>query len=280
MEPIRSGPAGDSHGTEESAGTPTPTMGDTLTDLPVSEVKVSATCEAAVTLGQACWALMFVVMYVAAAVGGLLALGITGAIGPALDVLLPAALTAMTAAVYLALYVHLFRRNKLTLADVGFRRPTRRMFHLLWQGPATIVAGFCLQLTFLGILGLMDVDTSAAGAGNGGLADIGHLPALSMAITAFAIAVLTPLWEEVLFRGAFLDGLSRRFRPAAAIALSAAVFAAIHLVPLNFVYLFAVGIALALLRRFHQNLWAPVIVHAVNNAFVVLLLISLAQSGS
>lgn len=108
-------------------------MGDTVTDLPVSEVKVPATCKAAVTLGQACWSLMFVAMYVAAAVGGLLTLGITGAIGPTLDVLLPAPLTAMTAAVYLALYVHLFRRNKLTLADVGFRRPTRRMFHLLWQ---------------------------------------------------------------------------------------------------------------------------------------------------
>jgi hypothetical protein len=56
---------------------------------------------------------------------------------------------------------------------------------------------------------------------------------------------------------AFLSGLSRRFRPLVAVMLSAALFVACHLVLLTFAYFFALGIALALVRRFHQNLWAP-----------------------
>lgn len=246
---------------------------------PVSEVKISEDRKATVTLGQAGWALMFVALYIAVAVGVILALGLTGVIVFTLELLLPAALTGVTTAVFLALYIHLFRRNHLTPADLGFRRPTRRLFHLFWQTPVILIACAGLQLLFLGFLSTLGVDTSTAGSNSGALADIGRVPVLSAVITVLVIAVLTPLWEEVLFRGAFLDGLSRRFRPAIAIALSAALFAAIHMFPLNFVYLFTVGIALALLRRFHQNLWAPVIVHAFNNGLVTLIAISVVQSG-
>jgi hypothetical protein len=60
------------------------------------------------------------------------------------------------------------------------------------------------------------------------------------------------------FRGAFLTGFARRFKPFAAVVLSAALFASIHLVLLTVAYLFALGIALALICRFpQQNLWAP-----------------------
>jgi membrane protease YdiL (CAAX protease family) len=62
----------------------------------------------------------------------------------------------------------------------------------------------------------------------------------------------------------FLTGFARRFKPFAAVVLSAALFASIHLVLLTFAYLFALGIALALISRFHQNLWAPVLLHARN----------------
>jgi len=48
------------------------------------------------------------------------------------------------------------------------------------------------------------------------------------------------------------------------------------LVLLTFAYLFALGIALALVRRFHQNLWAPVLLHAVNNALAVLIVLAAA----
>ena len=238
--------------------------------LSASETLPQARPAKAVTLGQAAWALMFVALYVLAASGALLALGLSGVVQFTLESLLPAALGSITAAAMLAVYVHLIRRNSLTAADLGFRRPGLRMLHLLWQIPVTIVACLLAQGLFLGLLSLISVDTSTAQSTNGPLDDVrGLSPALTAAVV-LVVAVLTPLWEEVLFRGAVLDALSRRVRPYAAVILSAALFAAVHLVLVGFAYLFLLGIALALLRRFHRNIWAPLLLHAVNNGLVTL----------
>lgn len=231
-----------------------------------------------VTLLQAAWALMFVVIYVAVTFGALIVLGLTDVIERTPESFLPLFFVGVTAATYLALYFHLFRRNKLTPADLGFRRPTARMFHLLWQIPVTIIACACLQGLSLALFALLGADTESAGSASA--MEIGGLPLPLAAIAVIVMTVFTPVWEEMLFRGAFLDGLSRRFRPAPAIIISAAIFAVIHILPLGFVYLFALGIALAILRRFHQNLWAPVLLHAVNNAVVVLVALIAIQSQS
>ncbi|WP_258064506.1 CPBP family intramembrane glutamic endopeptidase [Arthrobacter sp. ZGTC131] len=227
-----------------------------------------------VTLGQAAWALMFVAIYIALVVGVILALGLPGIIDFTLESLLLVLLTTITAAAILALYVHLYRRNNLTPADLGFRRFTPRLFHLLWQIPAAIIVCAIMQGLSLALTG---IDATTAEAADDPLADLAGLPASLAVIAVLVIAVLTPVWEEVLFRGAFLDGLSRRLRPSVAIILSAALFAAVHIVPLSFPYLFTFGIALALLRRFHQNLWAPILLHATNNALVVLLALLIAR---
>ena len=227
-----------------------------------------------VTLGQAAWALMFVALYVLAAAGALAALGLSGAVRFTLESLLPAALGSITAAAMLAVHVHLLRRNSLSATDLGFRRPGPRMLHLLWQIPAAVMACLLAQGLFIGLLSLLGIDTSAAASTNDPLDDIGGLSPLLTALVVLVIAVLTPLWEEVLFRGAVLDGLSRRVRPFTAIILSAALFAAVHLVLVGFAYLFMLGVTLAWLRRFHRNLWAPVLLHAANNALVTLVVLS------
>lgn len=253
---------------------PAPTIGDSLSAMPASEMHAPTRRTVPVTLGQAAWALMFVAIYIALVVGVILALGLPGIIDFTLESLLLALLTTITAAAFLALYLHLFRRNNLTPADLGFRRFTPRLFHLLWQIPATIIVcaimqGLCLALT--------GIDATTGEAADDPLSDLAGLPASLAVIAVLVIAVLTPVWEEVLFRGAFLDGLSERLRPTVAIILSAALFAAVHIVPLSFPYLFTLGIALALLRRFHQNLWAPILLHATNNALVVLLALIIAR---
>lgn len=227
-----------------------------------------------VRLGQAAWALMFVALYVAIVAGVILAVGLSGIVEFAIGTLLPVFLVTVTTGVMLALYIHLFRRNRLTPADLGFRRPTARLFHLVWQIPVVIIVCAALQGIFLIVLTSLGVDTESAGATDDPLADMVTLSAPLVVVCLLVIAVLTPIWEEILFRGAFLDGLSARFRAPVAIVLSAVLFAAVHLVPLTFVYLFTLGIALALLRRFHQTLWAPILLHAANNGLVTLTILA------
>lgn len=229
-----------------------------------------------VTLKQAAWALMFVALYLAVLTGGILAVGLSGLIEFTPESVILLILCGATAAAMLALYVHLIRRNGLSLAGLGFRQFRPRMLHLLWQIPSAIVISACLQGLFLAALTNLGIDSTSVGSSNDTLARITDLPVPFIALGFLVIAVLTPLWEEVLFRGAFLSGLSRRFRPFAAVVLSAALFAACHLVLLTFAYLFALGIALALVRRFHQNLWAPVLLHAANNALVLIVVLTAA----
>lgn len=228
---------------------------------------------ARVTLGQTGRALMFVAVYVAAAAGALVAIGLTGVVAFSLNTLLLTALVSVTAAAMLALYFHLFRRNKLTLADLGFHRPRPRMLHLLWQAPAAIIVCACAQGLFLWLLATL-LPTTAGVTSDDSLAEITALPAPQALTAILVVGVLTPLWEEILFRGALLDGLSGRFGPGIAVVLSAVLFAAVHLVLPGFAYLFTLGVALALLRRFHDNLWAPVILHAANNALAVLVVLA------
>ncbi len=223
-----------------------------------------------VTLKQAFRALMFVGLYLAVVAGGLLAVGLLRLVDFTAASLILAVLVGATAAAMLALYFHLIRKYALSFRDLGFRRLSPRMFHLLWQVPVAIIASACVQGLALAAFGMFGMDTSQAGASNSPLAEVTGLPAPYILSAILLAAVLTPLWEEVLFRGALLNGFLLRFGPFVAIMLSAAVFASAHLAVLTFPYLFCLGIALALLRRFHQNLWASVVLHAVNNGIVAL----------
>lgn len=227
-----------------------------------------------VTFKQAAWALMFVALYIAVLAGGVLAVGLSGLVYFTPESVILLLLCGTTAAAMLALYIHLIRRNGLVLGGLGFRRFRPRMLHLLWQIPSAIVICACLQGLFLAALTHLGIDSTSAGSSNDTLAKIADLPTSFVVLGFLIVAVLTPLWEEVLFRGAFLSGLSGRCSPFVAVVLSAALFAACHLVPLTFAYLFALGIALALVRQFHRNLWAPVLLHAVNNALVVLIVLA------
>lgn len=244
-----------------------------LSDGSTNQLAEALTSPTGITLKQAAWALMFVVLYIAVLAGAVLAVGLSGLVDFTAEAVILLILCGATASAGLALYIHLIRKNGLGFRSLGFRSFRPRMLHLLWQIPSAILASACLQGLFLGALTLLGIDSTSGSSSNETLARIAALPAPFVVLLFLVVAVLTPLWEEVLFRGACLSGLSQHFKPFVAVVLSAALFTALHFVPLTFAYLFGLGIALGLLRRFHQNLWAPVLLHAVNNGLVVLIVL-------
>ena len=164
------------------------------------------------------------------------------------------------------------RANRLTPAQLGFVALRWRLLHLLWQIPVLMTVGAGLQAL---VLTTFTNSTPEDAARSSDLfRDLPLLPAGIVVLVFVVGAVATPLWEEVLFRGALLPGLARRFSPLVAVLLSAAAFAAMHVAPLVLTYVFVLGLGLGWLRWFHGSLWAPVIAHAVNNAlsFTVVLL--------
>ncbi len=87
------------------------------------------------------------------------------------------------------------------------------------------------------------------------------------------VVVAAPVSEEVLFRGLFYSALKGRFGVIAAMVISAAVFAAMHLDPYAAIAYFFGGICLAYIYEKHHNLWYNIVAHATWNLIAVTLLL-------
>ncbi len=96
------------------------------------------------------------------------------------------------------------------------------------------------------------------------------LPGPSFALSFFALAVWTPLVEEVFFRGFIFRPLLSRFGLPAALIGSAAVFSLFHALPGVLLPIFVTGMLLAYLYHRTGSLWPPITAHAAQNALVVL----------
>jgi membrane protease YdiL (CAAX protease family) len=89
-------------------------------------------------------------------------------------------------------------------------------------------------------------------------------------IALFSIAVLTPLLEEWLFRGAILELLLAVFSRHTAIVVTALLFAFVHLSPPTIVHHGLVGYVCGRVRLGTGSLWPAVACHSAYNAVVVL----------
>lgn len=97
-----------------------------------------------------------------------------------------------------------------------------------------------------------------------------------LALFAVLVAVLTPIFEEIVFRGMLLGRLVKRFNKHWSAVISGAAFAAVHLADPNAVLvvpgLFMVGVALAYAAYRSRNLSIPIFIHIGVNGLAVLLL--------
>ena len=83
-----------------------------------------------------------------------------------------------------------------------------------------------------------------------------------------AVAVFPAIWEEVIFRGLILQGLMK-YGAVVAVIVSSLLFSLIHLSPAQTVYQFIAGIIWALVYLRTKNLTYPIILHFINNFFIV-----------
>ncbi len=91
-------------------------------------------------------------------------------------------------------------------------------------------------------------------------------------INLLLVAFLAALVEEVFFRGALQQLLSKWFNNGhVAVWISAFIFSAIHLQFFGFVPRFIMGAILGYLFFYTNNLWVPILYHFANNAIVVII---------
>jgi len=178
-----------------------------------------------------------------------------------------------------ALWLLLHARYHVSFRVLGFGGP-HRCYYAAWS---FMVVGACLSLvalvatffvwiarpgaSLLGLPGPPDSASPLRGYLHQSSADL----TLSLVIVAY-VAVLGPLFEEIIFRGLFLGPVVRRFGvPIAAIA-SAALWSLGHSwTPAKMIVTFCVGLAFAQIYVRTGSLLPSLVLHVSGNGFGVIL---------
>jgi uncharacterized protein len=88
---------------------------------------------------------------------------------------------------------------------------------------------------------------------------------LSLVLATVLFGFLTPLGEELLFRGVITTVLLRHSRPAIAVVGSTSIFAIAHGINIVFPAAVVAGLATAEIYRRSGSVWTAVVVHVVFN---------------
>jgi len=101
----------------------------------------------------------------------------------------------------------------------------------------------------------------------------------TVALIALVAVVLAPVAEELLFRGFLQPAAERWFGTGPAILLSAVFFAVAHPQFSVMAPMFILGLTLAWLFARTRSLVAPIVLHAANNAQVILFYLAIRYPG-
>jgi membrane protease YdiL (CAAX protease family) len=101
-------------------------------------------------------------------------------------------------------------------------------------------------------------------------------PALE-ALVIITGTVLTPLVEELLFRGVLYQALRRTLPVSTATLISAIIFALMHLNVVMFVPLLVMGVILALVYEWSGSIVPTMLLHACNNGIMLLIILGSYQ---
>jgi membrane protease YdiL (CAAX protease family) len=99
-------------------------------------------------------------------------------------------------------------------------------------------------------------------------------------IGILSLAVIGPMFEELLFRGAVLGELLKRYRPATAIFLSALLFGIIHMNPVQMAGGILIGAVLGWVYWKTRSLIPCMLIHILNNSLSVFLSVRFPEATS
>ena len=145
--------------------------------------------------------------------------------------------------------------------DFGFRFEARDAIGLFYGVMLQLAVVVAVQIPIAWLLHLenppeQDVATIAGEASS----------PLTKILVFVVLVMVAPLTEELLFRGVLLSRVRRDFRPHAAVAISAAVFAGIHLIDPNAAFavpgLFVIGLVLGYQALYTGRIGLSVATHA------------------
>lgn len=172
----------------------------------------------------------------------------------------------------LAILILLKARSRLgvSYSELGLSKPSWRLFHVLWQIPLILALSITVQIVVVNLL-----NNSTEPRSNSVKELFALSPSAALIVLAFlSVGILTPVWEELFFRGFLWSWLSSKFWVGLAILFNGAAFALVHGMIVLIPYYLVLGMGLAWLRHFHRNIWGSLALHAALNTVLCLLALS------
>ncbi len=93
-----------------------------------------------------------------------------------------------------------------------------------------------------------------------------------------AVVIVAPLFEEIMFRGIVYDSLQKRMNMYVAAVIAGLLFGLYHMNIFQGTFASLIGIVMGLSLIWTKSIWAPMIIHFVNNLVSVLLSFSIFGS--
>ncbi len=153
------------------------------------------------------------------------------------------------------------------LSMVGLGRRDLSGRALLWG-----LAGFAAALPVVWSLSILSLVLVGGDTHPAIPVFIGSESATDRWMLLLTVCVLAPLFEEFLFRGYLWNRFNKMLGVYSGTALSALVFAAVHLSLGSFLPLMGLGVILAVVARHSGSLWSSVVTHALWNLMNILFL--------
>jgi sodium transport system permease protein len=168
-------------------------------------------------------------------------------------------------AIFVVAVLVMVRRYRLDLPRALALRPVKP---LVW--PAVLVGAPSAALVALGLFQLVSPALPLADKSAEALGKTLFPEGVPLWQLALALAVLPPICEELLFRGALLYGLRKRLRPAGLCLVVGLVFGIFHLALFRLVTTSFLGVVLTAVALMTGSVFPGILWHAVNNAIPLL----------
>ncbi|KAG5020914.1 hypothetical protein AAZX31_06G274700 [Glycine max] len=152
----------------------------------------------------------------------------------------------------------------------NFSRKNKLLSNRNWFLSSAVGFGFLVLLIFLTSL-LADRLFGSKPVNNPILKDMLLNSDISRLSCVLAYCIVTPLLEEVVYRGFLLTSLSSTLEWQQAVAISSVVFSAIHFSGENFLQLFIIGCVLGCSYCWSGNLSSSIAIHSLYNALTLVI---------
>ena len=161
------------------------------------------------------------------------------------------------------LCIVLYCRTKSTFPEIGIKK-THSANYALSAAVAVValICFYCVAVAFDLLLGATGYESSVG-------FEFTSVPAKILGV--FATCIAAPIGEELIFRGALLSGLKKRFKAPVSVLLSGLAFSLMHMNPEQTVYQFLLGCALAYIALETGSVIPAMIGHATSNLIAVLM---------